>query len=269
MKVEKKILIIVLVIILIALVSGIIYVKRNPTIAVVCYHNIATAEEKEKFPDEKDWIITVDNFEEHLKYLKNHGYKTLTTEEFYNWKQGKIDLPYKSILITFDDGFLSNAHYAFPLLKKYNMNATVFVIGEFIDNSKETGWTGNVKTYMSKEVLEKVKEEYPNIEICSHSYGLHKDGAIEQSVEILKDDVKKFNTSIKETDVYCYPFGKFNDNMIQALIEEKIKMAFIYGPTKKEYRKASREDDNYIIPRLNTSHGMEVWKMALRLLLPF
>ena len=39
----------------------------------------------------------------------------ITTEEFYKWKTGEIELPYKSVLITFDDGFLSNYEYAFKL----------------------------------------------------------------------------------------------------------------------------------------------------------
>ena len=243
--------------------------RLNPKVPVICYHNIATQEEKDKFPDEADWIITVENFEEHLQYLQKHNYKTLTTQEFYEWKQGKIELPYKSVLITFDDGFLSNYHYAFPLLKKYNMNATVFVAGEFIEASTEKEWTGNVKTYMSKEILEKVKEEYPNIEICSHSYNLHRDGAIKQDKGELVKDVQNFKQNINQTQIYCYPFGQYNNNMIEALKEENYKIAFRYGPTSKEYRKATRKDDNYQIPRLNASHGMNVTKFGLRLLMPF
>ena len=46
-------------------------------------------------------------------------------------------------------------------------------------------------------------------------------------------------------------------------------MAFIYGPTKKEYRKASRKDDIYKIPRLNMSYGMNTFKFGLRLAIPF
>lgn len=193
----------------------------------------------------------------------------MTQEEFYNWKHKKINLPYKSVLITFDDGFLSNAHYAFPLLKKYGMNATVFVTGKFIENSTETEWTGNVKTYMSKEILEKVKEEYPNIEICSHSYDLHREGAIEQDEDKLSNDEKEFKEKIINTGIYCYPFGQYNDKMIKTLKENNYKIAYTYGPTKKDYRKATRRDDDYKVPRLNASHGMETWKFGLRLLMPF
>ena len=243
------------------------YLYKNPKIAVLCYHNIGTLEEKEKFPDEKDWVIDVNNFKEHLDYLKENNYRTLTMEEFYDWKIGKTSLPYKSVLITFDDGFLSNYEYAFALLKEYNMNATVFVVGSFIENSKENNWNGNLKTYMTKEILLKLEEEYPNIDIYSHSYNLHYQGAINQEEALLLDDIKNFENFYKKTDVFCYPFGQYNSTIKTALESSGYKIAFKYGPNKNDYKKASRKDNNFEIPRLNMSHGMNKFKFGIRLLM--
>lgn len=263
----KNILKIAIFLLSIILVINIAYVYQNPNIAVLCYHNIATYEEKQNFQDELDWTITVDNFKEHLEYLKKHNYKTLTMEEFYKWKNNEIDLPYKSVLITFDDGFLSNYEYAFPLLKEYNMNATVFVVGSFVENSTEKDWSGNIKTYMTKEILENLENEYPNIEIYSHSYNLHYEGAINQDVNTLVKDMDNFDNFYKETDVFCYPFGQYNDNIETALKSHGYKIAFRYGPNSKDYKKASKDDNNYEIPRLNVSHGMNRFKFGIRLLM--
>ena len=186
-------------------------------------------------------------------------------DEFYNWKIGNLNLPYKSVLITFDDGFLSNYEYAFKLLKEYNMNATVFVVGSFIDNSTTNEWNGNIKTYMTKDILENLKNEYPNIEIYSHSYNLHYQGAINQNKDVLMQDIENFDNFYPNTDILCYPFGQYNDNIEDCLKESNYKMAFRYGPNKKDYKKASRNDNIYEIPRLNVSHGMSVFKFALRL----
>ena len=267
MKKTFKLLFFILLIIFFLAITLVLYISKSPTIAVLCYHNIGTMEEINNFPDEKDWTISVDNFKEHLDYLKENNYKILTMEEFYNWKIGKLNLPYKSVLITFDDGFLSNYEYAFKLLKDYNMNATVFVVGSFIDNSKEKNWTENLKTYMTKDMLINLQKEYPNIEIYSHSYNLHFDGAISQSEIILKQDIADFNNFYKETDVFCYPFGKYNDNIKNVLKDSGYKLAFRYGPNKKAYKKASRNDDNFEIPRLNISHGMNKYKFGVRLLM--
>lgn len=253
--------------ILIITTITITYLYKNPKIPVLCYHNISTSKEKQNFPEEADWTITTDNFIEQLNYLKNNNYKTLTMEEFYNWKIGQLDLPYKSVLITFDDGFLSNYEYAFKLLKDYNMNATVFIVGSFINGSNTNEWNGNIKTYMTKDILTNLKKEYPNIDIYSHSYNLHFQGAINQDKDILVQDINKFNTFYPNTDVFCYPFGQYNDNMEETLKESNYKMAFKYGPEKKDYKKASRKDNIYEIPRLNVSHGMSIFKFSLRLLM--
>ena len=64
----------------------------------------------------------------------------------------------------------------------------------------------------------------------------------------------------------AYPFGQYNEDLINSWESSDGLLAFAYGPTRKDYRKASRKDDNYKIPRLNVSHGMEIWKLSLRLL---
>ena len=261
----KNILKTILLLIFVLAIIIITYLYKNPKIAVLCYHNIATSEEKQNFPDEADWTITVDNFKEQLEYLKNNNYKTLTMDEFYKWKKHEIELPYKSVLITFDDGFLSNYEYAFKLLKDYNMNATVFVVGSFIDNSDASNWTGNIKTYMSKDILNNVKAEYPNIEIFSHSYNLHFQGAINQDKDVLLNDLDKFDSFYSGSDVFCYPFGQYNSTIESCLADHGYKMAFRYGPNKKDYKKASQDGNFFEIPRLNVSHGMSVFKFALRL----
>lgn len=264
---KRKLMLVFGILVLLIVIVAMLY--RESKIAVLCYHNIGTKQEKENFPEEKQWTIDVENFEEQLQYLQKHHYKTLTLDEFYQWKKRKLQLPFKSVLITFDDGFLSNYQYAFPLLKKYDMNAVVFVIGDYVHGKTET-WNGNLKTYFSKEILNKCKQEYPNIEICSHSYGLHEHGRLkEKDNKQIEEDIKRFRNTIVDTQYYCYPFGAYDDRMIKVLKKNDYKLAFLFGPTRREYRKASRRDDDYRVPRLDISHGMNITKFALRLLLPY
>ena len=197
-------------------------------------------------------------FEEQLKYLKKHNYKTLTLEEFECFHKGECKIPRKSVLITMDDGYQSNYDLAFPLLKKYNMNATIFYLGINED--------GHNDKYMSKETLDKVIKEYPNIEIASHSYNLHIEGSINQDKKDLIKDIKK-QKEIINSKYYAYPYGAHNKNMIEALQEEGYIMAFTFGPGE-EHRKATRKDDKYKIPRLNISNDMPMWKFKLRIILP-
>jgi len=75
--------------------------------------------------------IFVDEFEEHIKWIKDK--KTFKMEEL---KGLDYTLPPNSILITFDDGYKNNYTLAFPILKKYNMKATIFLNTKFIEKDE-------------------------------------------------------------------------------------------------------------------------------------
>jgi peptidoglycan/xylan/chitin deacetylase (PgdA/CDA1 family) len=66
-------------------------------------------------------------FDEQMNYLAREGYTTMTLGDFVACQKGKKRLPPKPIILTFDDGFASNYTYAFPILKKYGMTATIFM----------------------------------------------------------------------------------------------------------------------------------------------
>ena len=77
--------------------------------------------------------ISVKVFESILIYIKNLGYKTISLQELYDLKTGKLQDNSKMLLLHFDDGFLDNYTIVYPLLKKYGFKATVFVSPEFVD----------------------------------------------------------------------------------------------------------------------------------------
>jgi len=79
-------------------------------------------------------MITVspENFESQIAWLANNGWTSLTLDQYAGFLAGK-PVPRRSIVITFDDGYLDNWVYAHPILQKYGMHAVVFVV---------TGWMG-------------------------------------------------------------------------------------------------------------------------------
>jgi hypothetical protein len=98
------------------------------------YHSVA--------PRIPDWdfnflSISPRVFEDHISTLKRSGYTSITLTEAHDYVAGKTRLPPKAIVITFDDGYLDNWVYAFPILKKYGMRGTVFISTDFIDRSEK------------------------------------------------------------------------------------------------------------------------------------
>ncbi|WP_241761769.1 polysaccharide deacetylase family protein, partial [Fusobacterium nucleatum] len=75
--------------------------------------------------------VTPELFEEHLKIIKKYNIETVTISEYYN------NINKNSMLLTFDDGYYDNFKYVFPLLKKYNMKATIFLNTLYIMDKRE------------------------------------------------------------------------------------------------------------------------------------
>ena len=83
------------------------------------------------------FTVTPEVFEGQMAYLAKAGYKALSLDELFAFIKGDLDLKQKAVVITFDDGWLDNFIYAFPVLEKYKLRATMFIITDWIEKSSE------------------------------------------------------------------------------------------------------------------------------------
>ena len=158
-------------------------------------------------------------------------------EEFRAWIYGEIDIPNNSVLITIDDGAfgtgLKNGNYLIPLLEKYEIHATLFLI---------TGWW-DIDNYRSKW-----------LDIESHSHNMHTekycDGVIRGakmlclSHDEVLEDLKASMSVTNSNKAFCYPFYAYNNEVMSILQEAGFKLAFAGGS-----RKATHASNKYAIPR--------------------
>ena len=112
------------------------------------------------------------DFDAQIKYLVENGYVSITPDELAEGLEGEINLPEKPVLITFDDGYVDNYTNAFPILKKYNMRATIFVVPAFTGkNPRYLNWDqlremeGGGVTVESHTMNHRALEELPDDEI--------------------------------------------------------------------------------------------------------
>jgi biofilm PGA synthesis lipoprotein PgaB len=86
---------------------------------ILTYHDIGHTTDRYAVPPE--------NFAYQMRLLHDAGWTTMTQNDLANWMQGAV-LPPRTAMITFDDGATGVWKYAEPILRRYNMNASLFII---------------------------------------------------------------------------------------------------------------------------------------------
>ena len=189
------------------------YIVRNKAsngVPILMYHFF--------YDEEGDWIrdnnwLSTAKFEEQLQYLTENEYYYPSWVELEKYIDGEIELPEKSVVLTMDDGDDSFFDLAIPLLQKYKVNATSFVITEWY------GW----KTE---------NQSYDYIDYESHSNNMHEAGSNGKGkIMTLPHDqiVEDLETSRRllkgGTTVFCYPCGDWNEHAMEALRDAGFKLA--------------------------------------------
>ena len=225
--------------------------KMARKIPVLTYHRVASNIAKSRVYGNTNLAISASKFKAQMKWLKKHGYTTVSTTEFKEWRVEGAFLPKKSVLITFDDGFYEIYHVALPILKKYGQKATLFCIGSKIGKkTKKYNPLHRGDRFVGLDVIEKVREEYPNLEFQSHTYNMHhRNGSgngVATSWSRKKIDRDFAKNEKFEFTAIAYPFGHTSSSLFKsARASKSIGIGFGYMMDWP----ATRTSPRYNIPR--------------------
>jgi len=174
------------------------------TVPVMMYHHVETTD------NYRANSVSPENFERHMAYLRDHGFKVLSFEDLVRLTREGRRPPRKSAVITFDDGYADNYELAYAILKKFNFPAIIFVPTDFINTDGYLSW-------------EQIREMVQNgISIGSHSRRhayLPDLSALEQRDEIFGSKrILETNLGVP-ADYFSYPIGGFSEE-IKHLVRE-------------------------------------------------
>lgn len=189
-------------------------------------------------------------FEAQMAALAEEGYTAVFPDDLAAYVYEGKALPDKPVVITFDDGYLSNYEYAWPILEKYGMKATIFVIGSTIGNTEHYKDTDYPITphFSYEQGAEMVASGV--ISIQSHTYDMHQWAPYEDSDQprenilalegeseedyrsLLSADCQKIRQVIQEgmgeasVHVMAYPSGQFDTLSQVTLLENGFDITF-------------------------------------------
>ena len=141
--------------------------------------------------------------EEHLKYLTENGYTPIWFEDL-----ARVDEIEKPVLLTFDDGYADNYTDLFPLLQKYNVKATIFVIAGTVDYNPNNLTSAQIKE-MSDSGLVSIQSHTQ-----THPHLYHLDRGT-QEWEMTYSKLTLTRITGKEPYVLCYPAGNTNADTLE------------------------------------------------------
>ncbi len=147
----------------------------------------------------EELFVSPSDMEEQLAYLVDNGYDPIFFEDLDHVQD--YDKP---VILTFDDGYLDNYTELYPLLQKYNVKATVFVITSTMGVSKRSMTREQVKELSDSGLVSIQSHTVTHSELSSLDYD-------QQLVEIRDSKLEVTRMTGREPHVLCYPSGERNE----------------------------------------------------------
>ncbi len=214
--------------------AAFVFMKTAYVVPVLMYHAIDHNDKATKLS------VSPESFEKQMEFLHKNKYNVLTLDRLAAYIKNKKGIPLKTVAITFDDGFYNNYQSAYPVLKKYNIPATIFVIVGKIGQPGYVGW---------KEIKE--MSDSGVVTIGSHTLS-HK-WLPEMGTRQLKSELSGSKAMLEErigkpVNALCYPIGAHDQR-----VEREASLAGYTCAVATNPGRFSPIDDVYSIKRVKVS----------------
>lgn len=151
--------------------------------------------------------ISYKNLETHFKFLKENGYTSLHFNDLQGLKTPS-DFPEKAVIITFDDVYVNQLEYAYPLLQKYGLKACFYIPFQYV--GKVNTWDEGLEPIMSVAQLKSLNSN--TIELGLHSFAHRPYSTL--TLETVQEDFNKCKAFIVENELeihntLAYPYGNY------------------------------------------------------------
>jgi glycosyltransferase involved in cell wall biosynthesis/peptidoglycan/xylan/chitin deacetylase (PgdA/CDA1 family) len=187
--------------------------KPLPGITILTYHRV-----NDELPSSA-MVTSAESFAQQMEYLSKDGYQVIGIDEMLknlsSLRATTYGLRTKDIVLTFDDGWQDNYTNAFPVLKRYGFNATIFLT------------TGKINTedYLNDSQIKEMSES-------GLEFGVHTVNHPHLTQIGIEEAKKEIGESKKTVAAFCYPYGEYNQEIKSLVKEAGFACAFSEIPGK-------------------------------------
>ena len=177
-------------------------------VPILMYHAVFPPEDPfdRSDPGEYLYVVEPDAFRSHLRWVRGAGYETILLRHYLDWLDGVREIPRRSVLITFDDGHVTNRTRALPILLETGSVAEFFVT---------TGWTGEPES-MTAEDIRALRKAGMGIGSHGVSHAML-DDLDDAAVETELSVSKRFLEEILQEEVFAFsaPGGRMTPSAME------------------------------------------------------
>jgi peptidoglycan/xylan/chitin deacetylase (PgdA/CDA1 family) len=180
-------------------------------VPILCYHNLGE-QAKGRL------VMAASTFREQMQYLKGNGYHVISLREFVEFTRLGRQLPQRSVVLTFDDGYRSFRQYAHPVLKELGFPATLFVYTDYV---------GAGRNALSWQELREFVAEGFDVQAHSKTHGDLRRIAGEPDAQYqrrmlaeLAQPQELFQKNLgRRADIIAFPYGSWDESLLKKAIE--------------------------------------------------
>lgn len=226
---------------------------------ILMYHMISKPESELEIK----YACPPDVFEKHMSKLRHENFNLVSLKTIDNHINSGAAIPKNAIAITIDDGFEDNYTNAYPILKKYNIPATVFLT---------TGHLGASNNWMTKRGFplrnllnwDQIKEMSKN-DIIFGAHTVNHPALPELDIERAYQEIKESKKTIeqelgRECNYFAYPFGLFSDQNRMQVRDCGFSLAC---STRSGFNTAAR--DPFLLHRIEVYGNDPWWKLKQKM----
>lgn len=217
-------------------------------IIILAYHSVS----------DSDYLYAVNpkEFERQLVYLNNY-FKIIGVNDLEDVIKNDNNRPGNYAIVTFDDGLKDNFSIAFPVLRKLNIPATVFVATGLV--GKQIATAGGNLDVLSWQEIQAMRSS-GLIEFGCHTHG-HLDLSVSSPENIRQDLLESKKILEQELGMtvkyFAYPKSRLNE-LAKQIVKDNFNLAF-GGDGIID----SNKFDKYEIPRIVIRNKLPIWKFKL------
>jgi peptidoglycan/xylan/chitin deacetylase (PgdA/CDA1 family) len=236
-------------IVLVVMIGGIgftFWIRDRYVVPILTYHHVGIPSGKWRLN-----TVSTKSFEYQMAFMKRHGFQVISFDDLVTGIKEGQEFARNTVVLQFDDGYEDNYQYAFPILRKYDFPAMIFLISDKVGAPDFLTWD------QIKEM-----EKYG---ILAGAHTRHHVYLPRETMSQARDEIAGSKKVIEEhlghsIDYFAYPSGGFTKD-IQGIVQEAgYKAAVTTNRGKNKYSL-----DMYALKRIHMNNtddqysGLILW----------